>query len=175
MRVIFVLLTSLFLAACTANGTRFEEANFSFTEGKGELYIFRLNKFVDGGSCYEFSVDGRPIGVLGNGGFLRIEIDPGEHFVSVPMINKEYLQLSIEQSVENATYLQFNVSLNSEGSIPESVIISKKSDYKYSQSPVLKFNNLLVQVASEYALNQLKDLRDSSVGASCMATLREKN
>jgi hypothetical protein len=47
--------------------------------------------------------------------------------------------------------------------------VSKKSDYNYSQGAWLNFNNLLVQVTPEYALELLSDLKDSGVGVSCMA------
>jgi hypothetical protein len=60
-------------------------------------------------------------------------VDSGEKIISIPMVNKNSLELSIQSKEKEASYLQFNVALNSSGSIPESEIVSKKSDYNYSQ------------------------------------------
>jgi hypothetical protein len=175
MRALYLVVSVVMIMGCSASGPRYSDLSFEKTPGLSEVYIYRLNKFVDGGSCYEISIDGKPVGILGNGGFLRAEISPGKHTASIPMINKNSLELLFDSEESETVYLQFNVSLNSSGGIPESEIISTRADYTYSQGELMNFNNLLVQVNSEYAIENLSSLRDSSEKVSCMATLRYKN
>ncbi len=173
MKILFSVITVVIVLGCAASGPRYSDMSFEKTPGLSEVYIYRLSKFVDGGSCYEISIDGKPIGVLGNGGFLRAEISPGEHTVSIPMVDKNRLELLFDSEESKTVYLQFNVSWNSSGGIPESEIISKREDYTYSQGALMNFNNLLVQVNQEYASENLSSLKDSSGKVSCMITLRE--
>jgi hypothetical protein len=67
------------------------------------------------------------------------------------------------------------VALNDPNAIPNSKILSQKDDYTNTQGELMHFDNLFAQVKAEYALNELKLLRDSSVNASCMATVDFKN
>lgn len=160
---------------CSASGPKYGEISFERSPGLTEVYIFRLNKFVDGGSCYEINLNGESVGVLANGGFIRKEINSGDYIVSIPMINKENLDLKLTAKPNESVYIQFNVALNTSKGIPDSEIISKRSDYFYSEAALLNYNNLLVQVRPDYAIQKLESLKDSSVKRSCMATLRIKS
>ena len=175
MRILFILTIVPFLFACAAGGPKYSDINFEKTPGQSEVYIFRLNKFVDGGSCYELRIDGEDVGGLGNGGFIRKEMPPGNHVASIPMVNKTHLELSFQSKMDEPTYIQFNVALNRANGIPESATISERSDYVHSRGELLNFNNLLVQVKPEYALEKMAALKDSSVKVSCMATVRHKD
>lgn len=175
MKKILILLSFVILYSCAAGGSKFSEINFEKPLDSAEIYVFRLNKFVDGGSCYEAKIDDEVIGVLANGGFIRKVVKPGAHEVAIPMINGERLNLAVSASSGESIYIQFNVALNSANGIPQEQIISTKSDYKYTQGELMNFYNLLVQVKPDYALQQMQALKDSSVKASCMATLKIKN
>lgn len=174
MRILFTVISVAMIFGCAASGPRYSDMSFETTPGLSEVYIYRLNKFVDGGSCYEISIDGKPIGVLGNGGFLRKEISPGKHTVSIPMVDKNSLELLFDSEESEPVYIQFNVSLSSSSAIPESQIISERADYKNSQGELMNFNNLMAQVNQEYASENIATLKDSFEKVSCMATLRHE-
>jgi len=140
-----------------------------------------LNKFVDSGSCYEISIDGAPIGVLANGGFLRAEEAPGEHVITVPMLEENILKLQFDLESSKPSYFQFNVSLNGPDKIPESEVLSERSSYSNSKGDMLgyageliNFTSVIVQVSESHALQELELLRDSSEKVACMATARHK-
>lgn len=175
MERIFILLSIIMLTGCAAGGPKFTESKFTKNPMQTEIFVFRLDKFVDGGGCYEVGLNDNPIGVLANGGFIRKEVNPGKHVIAVPMINKTHLEVSFEGKENETLYFQFNVALNDPNAIPNSKILSQKDDYTNTQGELMHFDNLFAQVEAEYALNELKLLRDSSVKVSCMATVDFKN
>ena len=96
MRRICILLSIIFLTGCSASGLKFTESKFTQNPKQTEIYIFRLNKFVAAGSCYEIGLNENVIGVLGNGGFIRKEVSPGESIISVPMTDDSNLALKFD-------------------------------------------------------------------------------
>jgi hypothetical protein len=175
MERILILLSIILLSGCAAGGPKFTESKFTKNPKKTEVFVFRLDKFVDGGSCYEIGINDNSIGALANGGFIRKEVAPGNHVIAVPMLNKTHLKVNFEGKENETLYFQFNVALNDTNAIPNSKILSQKDDYTNTQGELMHFDNLLAQVEEEYALSELMLLRDSSVKASCMATVDFKN
>jgi len=175
MRYILILFILVIINGCAAGGAKFGEIQFIKNDKLSEIFVFRLDKFVAGGSCYEIGIDKNSIGVLGNGGFIRKELSAGNHIITIPMIDKSQLNLSFDTDAMQTKYFQFNVALNDTKAIPESEILSKKLDYTFSQGELLHFDTVFVQVRPEYAIKELQSLRDSSEKVSCMATVSLEN
>ena len=175
MKRIFILLSIIFLTSCAASGPKFTESTFIKNPKQTEIYVFRLEKFAASGSCYEIGLNDNAIGVLANGGFIRKEVTPGENVLSVPMTDDSNLALKFDGKGNETLYFQFSIALNDTNAIPVSNIISNGGDYIDTQGALLDFNSLFAQVEEQYALNELRLLRDSSDKVSCMGTLSLKN
>lgn len=171
MSRIFILLAIVILSGCAAGGTKFTESKFTKNPKKTEIYIFRFEQFFANGACYEIGLNEKSIGVLGNGGFIRKEVSPGNNTISVPMSDKIPLSLNFDGKENETLYFQFNVALNDTKAIPDSNIISNGGDYTDINGALMHVNSLFVQVEERYALNELKLLRDSSAKVTCMVTL----
>lgn len=78
----FLLITFVIgLVACSATGPKF--TNIESAIGKSTIYIYRPSKFAAGGTYPTIQVDGIGEYDLKNGGFIRLEVEPGEHKVSI--------------------------------------------------------------------------------------------
>ena len=65
-------------------------------EGHAKIYIFRDKKFIGSLIGFRISDNGRPIGTLGNGGFLAWERPPGSAVIGASASNYQPLTISTE-------------------------------------------------------------------------------
>lgn len=157
-----VLVIAISLSACAAKGPLYKEVQRSSLDGQSRIVIFRKDQFVDGGSCYTVRVDDTPVGVLGNGGFLEVMVEPGEHNVSIPHLKGKTLTVPANLESNTTYYVEYNSTLNGVSGIPIGNIAVVNTDMGFALTPV----------PETYALAELETLRDSSEKVSCMATLK---
>lgn len=75
MKAIVVLLLTL-LAGCAASGSKFEQIQ-SFSDETTTIYVMRQWAFGGGATCPDIYLNGKEIGCLKNGGFIRAEVPSG--------------------------------------------------------------------------------------------------
>ena len=101
-----VLAATLFGMGCVATTEQYTTSVSSFAgtklpqliakQGHGKIYIFRDKKFVGSAIGFRISDNGRPIGTLGNGGFLAWERPPGSAVIGASASNEQALTISTE-------------------------------------------------------------------------------
>ena len=136
---LFISLVSFFLCSCSATGPRYSEIPEVNLSGKSEIIIFRESKFVASVSKYCINIDGKTIGVLSNGGFLRVVVEHGSHLISIPSIIRKSppTELQIETTENGKTYLLHSIDLASMFVIPigNFTAISSSWDKKLAEMP----------------------------------------
>ena len=161
------------LVGCAAGGALYNENNEKFAEGstKSLIIIFRENQHVSGGACYKVYLDGQKTGVLANGGFLKIYVEPGRHAISL-LDNKLNLPLQMEAGEKN--YVKYSISkeeLPPTAIGAETSVNFSKSTY-FSTGVLYSYqfglNYYLAHVTSEYAIGLLPQLKDSSSSYTCL-------
>ncbi|WP_198159530.1 DUF2846 domain-containing protein [Grimontia marina] len=79
-------LTLLTLSGCASKGAKFVAPAFT-DEGTSSIYLMRQSSFVGAIICRPVLLDDINVGCLQNGGFLRVELSPGEHTLKMPKVN----------------------------------------------------------------------------------------
>jgi len=105
MQKLLLILSAVVLVGCAAT-EQYTTSVTSFTgaklphliskEGHAKIYIFRDNKFFGSLIGFRISDNGRPIGTLGNGGFLAWERPPGSAVIGASASNNQPLTISTE-------------------------------------------------------------------------------
>lgn len=152
----FIIMLSLLISGCSATGAFYKDLPALDKDGRSELIVYRLKKFVGGGVCYHVSVDDEMIGILGNGGFIRVLIAPGKHKISFPSVKGPYMNLDFISVANGENYILHNMDATN-------VVVA----------PVFSsatFNTTLMETSKTYALEQLPLLRNSLEGNTCMIT-----
>lgn len=162
MKFGLIAIFAFLLTGCGASGPAFEQINLDSNQSKSEIIVFRKNQFVDGGSCYQVNVNGKELGILANGGFLRTIVDPAKHKIVLFSVRDNVLELEVSSTEHSTNYIEYNTSLAGGHFLPIGSVVS------FSTS----FDSSLAEVEPEYALTILKDLKESSK-TSCMGTIRE--
>ncbi|MDQ2076255.1 hypothetical protein [Marinimicrobium sp. ABcell2] len=161
MKCILVLLVVV-ICGCAAQGDLYKDVQTQALDGKSSIVIFRKKQFTDGGSCYTVRVNGEPVGVLGNGGFLEVLLDPGKHVISIPHLDGKTLSSEAILEEGEVYYVEYNSALRGVSAIPIGAAVMTNVSFNFALSPV----------PEPYALEQLEGLKDSSKKVSCMATLK---
>jgi len=82
MRTILVLLSIFLLTGCAASGQNFSTLEaVSNTEGK--VYIYRPNKFFQGGTWPTVFINGEKRFELKNQGYIVFNLPPGQHNLKI--------------------------------------------------------------------------------------------
>ncbi|WHI50186.1 hypothetical protein P3339_17290 [Microbulbifer sp. MLAF003] len=159
MKKIIIVLCSAMLSGCVAllfapvvmkaNGDHFEEVEPP-PINMGAVYIFRKLKLAASIYCQPFSVNGERVPCLRNGGYIRLELQPGEHVIGFPKRALEFGK-GFEQKIQviggKTSFYEWGTDLddiNSAGS--------------YTSMTFVEF---LIEHAPESAVTILKDLRKS--------------
>ena len=146
---------ALIFSGCGATGKFYNELSALEKGGQAEVVIFRKSQLTGAAACLIAKIDGKEIGLLGNGGFLRALVTPGRN--SISMINPYGLSpitIDLSTTGDRSTFVE-HLSSVSHGMIVPFTSVS--------------FSRSMIEVSSEYALKTLQDLRDSSLKPSCMA------
>lgn len=159
---IYLLLITFLLTACAAGGQLYKEIQQPNLEGKSSVVVFRKKQFADGGSCYTVYVDNKPVGVWGNGGFIRVILAPGEHKISIPHMNGNTLAANANLVANQQAYLEYNSVLTGVNVIPLGTAAIANTSFNFALTPV----------SEDYADTLLPNLKDSSTKVSCMMALK---
>ena len=118
-RLAFLILPSLLLLVSCAQVPLASEqqrnaaSGFRPQPGKAGVYVFRETGFVGSAIAYFVYVDGRLLGICGNGMFLYAEIDPGRHILSTDLTQFRDTSINVESGrvyfVRLSAYLQLSV------------------------------------------------------------------
>jgi hypothetical protein len=76
-----VLLFAL-LAGCSAGGKQFSGLEKPAT-ASAQVYVYRPSALLQSGIFPDIEIDSKLVGKLKNGGYLRFQVEPGEHKLSV--------------------------------------------------------------------------------------------
>lgn len=83
IKTLGILLLAAFVSACaTAPGPQFsgvEKPN----SNKGAIYLYRGEAFFASGQAFNVKVNGSDAGQLFNASFLKLQLTPGEHTITV--------------------------------------------------------------------------------------------
>lgn len=79
---LIVLLLVLFIAGCAASGPMYT-SDAGATLEKGNLVVYRPYRFLSGGAYANVYIDDQEVGVLKNGGYLRLDVGSGTHTLKV--------------------------------------------------------------------------------------------
>jgi len=150
------------ISGCAAKGALYKDVQTNTLNGKSSITIFRKKQFTDGGSCYTVYVDEKSIGVLGNGGFIEVLLEPGKHIVTIPHLNGKKLSSEAMLEENGKYYVEYNSVVTGVSVIPIGTLVTTNVSFDFALSPV----------PENYALDLLKNLRDSSKKVSCMATVK---
>lgn len=78
-----ILLTTLFLSACaSAPGQKFAGMDKPTTD-KADIYLYRGDAFFAVGQTFSVAVNGVQAGELFNASYLKLQLPPGEHIITV--------------------------------------------------------------------------------------------
>lgn len=76
----------LSLTGCATQGPKFVEP-VTTAKDTSAIYLMRQSKFVGAMVCRPVLLDEIAVGCLQNGGFLRLQLAPGEHTLTMPKVN----------------------------------------------------------------------------------------
>ncbi|WKD49608.1 hypothetical protein [Microbulbifer spongiae] len=159
MRKIIILLYSTMLSGCVAlllapavmkaNGDHFKELE-SPSINMGAVYIFRKFKLVASIYCQPFSINGERTSCLRNGGYIRLELQPGEHVIGFPKRALEFGE-GFEQKIlvigGKTSFYEWGTDIDNINSV--------------GTSTSMTFVEFLIGHTQESAVAILKDLRKS--------------
>lgn len=90
IRSLFIAVLLALLTGCSAGGKQFAGIEAPAT-GFAKVYIYRPSAFIQSGIYPDIELDSKLVGKLKNGGFLALQVSPGEHTLA---ITGNYLQWS---------------------------------------------------------------------------------
>ena len=155
-RYISTVFIAIFLSACSASGIKYSEIVQTELNGQSEIIVFRKSQLAASGGCYRINVDGKEIGILANGGYLRKMVEPGKHVVSISL--KE-LDFEIETIENTKSFVEYNIGLNGMSAFPIGVISVVSMDW----------NVAFVDTPKDYGLKAVSNLRESLKTHTCMS------
>ena len=82
LRSLFIVVTLTLLSGCGAGGAKFSGLE-NPAKDMAQVYIYRPSAFVQSGNFPDVALDGKEIGQLKNGGFLRFNAPAGKHTISL--------------------------------------------------------------------------------------------
>lgn len=83
MKTLSVFFAVLLLSACaTAPGAKFAGID-KLSPSKGDIYLYRGDAFFASGQAFTVSVNGSEAGQLFNASYLKLQLTPGEHTITV--------------------------------------------------------------------------------------------
>jgi hypothetical protein len=112
--ICLLVLASSLLASCAQVPLASEQQKnaasaFHPRGGKAGIYIFRETGFVGSAIAYFVYVDGRLVGLCGNGTFLYTELEPGHHILSTDLT--QFLDTSIDISPDQTYFVRLKAYL----------------------------------------------------------------
>ena len=135
MNKYILILITILNSACMATGPIFTPQQLS-DGGNALIYVYRPSRFTNAAGAPEITVDGVRKGSLKNGGYLAIEVKPGEHSVVQVYsyitwaLKAEPILIKAEPKKEYFIILDINGSVESLGATPSGgIYMINKSAY----------------------------------------------
>lgn len=147
---------AILLSGCATKGPTFTQTPV-VDQGKSEIIIFRKDKFAGGGSCQHLSIDGKEIGMLQSGGFIKVLVDPGEH--NIILKKKAPTNATLTTTGGKTYYLEYLTASGGIFPIPVGPVVTIVSTLQFKVDLVSK----------EYAMAFLPDLKDSLPSHGCFS------
>lgn len=147
------LITALLITGC-ATGEKFTSPKLGDPKNS-IVYLMRKSQYLGALICRDVALDGKTVGCIQNGGFLRLEVTAGPHTISVLKASRSDWanETSIDQNYEAGTihYYEWTNSLNHLSVVPlgGNAIINGQA------------GAALVRHDPESAASMLKELRNS--------------
>lgn len=93
MRQLLIGLAGLLIAGCVAMGGAGFVQDAYVADDRSIIYVYRPSAFVGIGECYPVFVDNTKLDCLKVSGYIRYEIQPGMHMVSLrnPIDDNQFL------------------------------------------------------------------------------------
>ncbi|MEZ5530367.1 MAG: DUF2846 domain-containing protein [Porticoccaceae bacterium] len=145
---ILTILCFMLLAGCAATGQKFPGIT-AFSEATSTLYIFRESKLQSAAYCPAMYLEGKKVGCLKNGGYIRVEISPGKHLLEV---RKSAFLIGDEPSIEFSS---------SSGEVIFIEWTTSIVDIMVTPAVGIAASEWLVQRSKIEASNKLKNLNES--------------
>ncbi len=85
-KVLALIIVALLLGGCGAAGPKFDKALLNsqpVPQNKARIYFLRESNAMEGGRSTPLEIDGSDVGKLKNGGFLIVDIEPGDHEIGI--------------------------------------------------------------------------------------------
>lgn len=76
------LLSVLFIAGCAASGPMYPTETGAASD-RENLVVYRPYRFLSGGAYANVYIDDRKVGILKNGGYIKLEVGSGTHALRV--------------------------------------------------------------------------------------------
>lgn len=147
------LVITLLVTGC-ATGEKFTSPKLGDPKNS-IVYLMRKSQYMGAVICRDVALDGKTVGCIKNGGFLRLEVAPGTHTISVLKASKSDWanETSIVQNHEAGTihYYEWTNALNhlSVASVGGNALVSGQA------------SAALIRHDSGSAASILKELRNS--------------
>ncbi|ARN72654.1 hypothetical protein BST96_00105 [Oceanicoccus sagamiensis] len=155
---LFFLVGIMVLGGCAASGPVFVKPE-SVPAEKSLVYFYREMGFVASAVCFTIFIDGREIGCLKVGGYLRAEVDPGESIIvaSYKDGDERVQPLSLQKNFQQGEvyYYEYVSTLYSVGDMDGGV---SRNEYTI---PVMPFSNGLIPRTESEALQEVSKLKES--------------
>ena len=104
------------LTGCAASGPLFEGV-VPPDKGMTTLYVYRPNNIKLGGSYPMTIIDGKEMGYLKNGGYIRADLDPGKHKIQLRKSFNWSTTLTTDLDMERNKIYYLKLLVDVDGSI----------------------------------------------------------
>jgi hypothetical protein len=155
-KIHIICLLAAMVSSCATNTAKFAETP-AIDKNKSEIVIFRKDKFAGGGSCQLVTIDGKEIGVLQSGGFIKVLVDPGDH--NIILKKKAPTRATLTTTGGKTYYLEYLTASGGIFPIPIGPVVTIVSTLQFKVDLVSK----------DYAMTYLPDLKDSLPSHGCFS------
>lgn len=145
------------LCGCSATGQKYSELAPVVSTGKSELVIYRKSQIAASGGCYRIKVDGKEVGILANGGYLRKFVEPGKHIVTA-VIGKD-LDLEIQTTENSQNFILLSIGLSGISGFPVGTVSVVNASWNVG----------LVDTPKDFGVKAVQELRESTTTNTCMS------
>jgi len=145
------------LTGCSASGIKYQDLVQTELNGQSEIIVYRKSQLAASGGCYRVNVDGKEIGILANGGYLRKTVDPGKHTVSIVL--RKGLDLEVETIKDTKSYIEYTIGVSNMSVFPIGTISVVNMGWDVA----------LVDTPKDHGLKTVMNLRESLKTHTCMS------
>lgn len=151
----FHCLAVMLISGCVTTGAKFDNS-VKVDSDKSALYLMRQSKFVGALICRPVIIDEVEKGCLTNGGFLRVDLEPGEHVITMPKVNRSdwFKELKVNGTFNPGKiyYLEWTGELVNLNVLPMGALTNVEGETQ----------SMLIEHTESGALSILKGLRNSN-------------